>query len=113
MTSANERRSLYYENDVDYDPTISVDINEYLIEEWPKLTLAQRKAVWTLCQNDEEFDFDPIYEQIDTMVVHLAETDKTIDLSDVEIIEDDYEDYEEEEEDDDDGDEEEEEVSVS
>ena len=107
MTSANERRSLYYENDVDYDPTISVDINEYLIEEWPKLTLAQRKAVWTLCQNDEEFDFDPIYEQIDTMVVQLAETDKTIDLSDVELF-DDEDEYEEEYEDD-----EEEEVSVS
>ena len=86
---------------------ISVDINEYLIEEWPKLTLAQRKAVWTLCQNDEEFDFDPIYEQIDTMVVQLAETDKTIDLSDVELF-DDEDEYEEEYEDD-----EEEEVSVS
>ena len=107
MTSATERRALYYENDDSHDPMISVDINEYLIEEWPKLTLAQRKAVWTLCQNDEEFDFDPIYEQIDTMVVQLAETDKTIDLSDVELFDDDDE-YEEEYEDD-----EEEEVSVS
>lgn len=107
MTSATERRALYYENDDSHDPMISVDINEYLIEEWPKLTLAQRKAVWTLCQNDEEFDFDPIYEQIDTMVVQLAETDKTIDLSDVELF-DDEDEYEEEYEDD-----EEEEVSVS
>ena len=107
MTSATERRALYYENDDSHDPMISVDINEYLIEEWPKLTLAQRKAVWTLCQNDEEFDFDPIYEQIDTMVVQLAETDKTIDLYDVELF-DDEDEYEEEYEDD-----EEEEVSVS
>ena len=65
------------------------------------------QGCWTLCQNDEEFDFDPIYEQIDTMVVQLAETDKTIDLSDVELFDDDDE-YEEEYEDD-----EEEEVSVS
>lgn len=107
MTSATERRALYYENDDSHDPMISVDINEYLIEEWPKLTLAQRKAVWTLCQNDEDFDFDPIYEQIDTMVVQLAETDKTIDLSDVELF-DDEDEYEEEYEED-----EEEEVSVS
>ena len=107
MTSATERRALYYENDDSHDPMISVDINEYLIEEWPKLTLAQRKAVWTLCQNDEEFDFDPIYEQIDTMVVQLAETDKTIDLSDVELF-DDEDEYEDEYEEDDEKDEKEE-----
>ena len=113
MTSATERRALYYENDDSHDPMISVDINEYLIEEWPKLTLAQRKAVWTLCQNDEEFDFDPIYEQIDTMVVQLAETDKTIDLSDVEIIDDDEEDEYEDEYEDDEYEDDAEEVSVS
>jgi hypothetical protein len=86
-----ERRALFYENQSAFNPFIAVDANEYLINEWPKLTLKQRKAVWSYCQMDEDFDWDPVYEQIDSAVLDLAETDKTIDLSDVEIIEEDSE----------------------
>ena len=86
-----ERRALFYEDQSDFDPFVGVDANEYLINEWPKLTLKQRKAVWSYCQIDEDFDWDPIYEQIDSAILTLAETDKTIDLSDVEIIEEDSE----------------------
>lgn len=82
-----ERRALFYEDQSDFDPFLGVDVNEYLIEEWPKLTLKQRKAVWHLCQNDEDFDWEPIYEQIDQAVLALADTDTTIDLSDIEIYE--------------------------
>lgn len=89
MGRVSERRALFYESDPEFDPFIGVDVNEYLIEEWPMLTLKQRRAVWTLCQNDEEFDYDPIYEQVDATVLLLAETDKTIDLSDVEFEDDD------------------------
>lgn len=92
MGRVSERRALFYESDPEFDPFIGVDVNEYLIEEWPMLTLKQRRAVWTLCQNDEEFDYDPIYEQVDATVLLLAETDKTIDLSDVEFEDDDSDD---------------------
>ena len=92
MGRVSERRALFYESDPEFDPFVGVDVNEYLIEEWPMLTLKQRRAVWALCQNDEEFDYDPIYEQVDATVLLLAETDKTIDLSDVEFEDDDSDD---------------------
>ena len=85
--NAAERRALYYEEQSDFDPFLGVDVNEYLIEEWPKLTLKQRKSVWSRCQLSDEFDWDPVYEQIDQAILELAEIDKTIDLSDLEIIE--------------------------
>jgi len=84
-----ERRALFYEDQSDFNPFIGVDANEYLIDEWPKLTLKQRRAVWSYCQMSEDFDWDPIYEQIDSAILVLAERDKTIDLSDVEIFEED------------------------
>jgi len=86
-----ERRALFYEEQSDFDPFLGVDVNEYLIEDWPKLTLKQRKSIWHYCQSDKDFDWDSIYEQIDSTVLTLAETDKSIDLSDVEIIEEDSE----------------------
>ena len=92
MGRVSERRALFYESDPEFDPFVGVDVNEYLIEEWPMLTLKQRRAVFSLCQNDEEFDYDPIYEQVDATVLLLAETDKTIDLSNVEFEDDDSDD---------------------
>ena len=85
--NAAERRALFYEEQSDYDPFLGVDVNEYLIEEWPKMTLKQRKAIWSYCQADEDFDWTPVWEQVDQAILAIAETDKTIDLSDVEIIE--------------------------
>ena len=49
-----ERRRLYYANDDNFDPLITVDVNEYLIDEWPGLTQKQRRSVWTLAQDDEK-----------------------------------------------------------
>ena len=77
---ANSRRQLYYEADQQYDPFIKLDVNEYLIETWPQLSLKQRTSVWTLAQNDDEFDFSLIQDQIDEFVYKLAETDSTIEL---------------------------------
>ena len=34
MGAKSERRSLYYEDNDEFDPTITVDVNEYLIEEY-------------------------------------------------------------------------------
>ena len=75
MGRKSERRALYYQDDPDYDPFIGVDINEYLIENYEGLTLKQRRAIWTLCQNDEDFNFDPIYEEIDAWVAHVTGED--------------------------------------
>jgi len=91
MATAAERRALFYEDQSDFDPFVGVDVNEYLIEDWPMLTLKQRKALISICQYDGDFDWSPVYEQIDQAVLVLAETDKTIDLSNVEFIEDDEE----------------------
>ena len=86
-----ERRALFYEEQSDFDPFLGVDVNEYLIEDWPKLTLKQRKAVWSHCQADDDFDWNSVWEQVDQTILMLAEIDKSIDLSDVEIIEEDSE----------------------
>lgn len=77
---ATTRRNLYYEADQEYDPNITIDVNEYLIESWPQLSLKQRTSVWTLAQNDEDFDYDVVYDQIDNYVYDLAETDQSIEL---------------------------------
>ena len=52
---------------------IYVDINAYLIDTYPILTWQQRNSIGHLCVNDEEFDLDPIYDQIDTWVEYYAE----------------------------------------
>ena len=92
MGRVSERRALFYESDPDFDPFVGVDVNEYLIEHWPKLNLKQRKGVWTTAQFDEDFDYESIYDQIDQYVIALAELDPTIDLSDVEFEDDSSED---------------------
>ena len=71
MATPAERRALFYSEDPDYDPCIIYDINAYLIENFKMLTLKQRRAVWTNVQNDEEFDWEPIQEQIDDWVEEL------------------------------------------
>ena len=75
MGRISERRALYYEDDPDHDPFIGLDINEYLIENHPGMTLKQRRAVWTLCQSDGDFNFDPIYEEIDAWVEYVMGKD--------------------------------------
>ena len=69
----NERRNLFYQFDEGHDPLITIDVNEYLIDEYPTLSLKARKAIWTIAQNDEEFDFSSIEEQIDEYVEQAAE----------------------------------------
>ena len=92
---ATSRRNLYYEHDQDFDPNIVIDVNEYLIENWPQLSLKQRTSVWTNAQNDEEFDYDVVYNQIDEYVYDLAEEDTTIELPPEEPDEDDEDDEDE------------------
>tara|TARA_R100000406_G_scaffold77882_1_gene58609 strand:+ start:92 stop:658 length:567 start_codon:yes stop_codon:yes gene_type:complete len=94
MGAKSERRSLYYESDTEFNPTLSVDVNEYLITNWPTLNLKQRTSVWTLCQEDEDFDYDSIHDQIDAWVLELAENDPQVNLGDISTDEDIEEDEE-------------------
>ena len=95
MGAKSERRSLYYETDDEFNPSLSVDVNEYLIENWPSLSLKQRRSVWSLCQNDEDFDYESIHNQIDAWVYQLAEDNPEVNLG-----EDAYSDEESEDEED-------------
>ena len=102
MGAASERRALLLEADDSYDPFLTVDINEYLIEEFPTLTEKQRQSVWHLCQNDDDFDLDSIHEQIDNWVYKYAESDPNVNLDQNEEEEDEDADFDEESDDDDD-----------
>jgi predicted nucleic acid-binding Zn-ribbon protein len=99
MGAAAERRALLLEANDDYNPFLTIDINEYLIEEFPTLTAKQRQSVWHLCQNDDDFDYDSIHDQIDDKVYEYAETNPDVVLSVSSDIDDDYEDDDEEEDD--------------
>jgi len=78
MGAASERRALLLEADDSYDPFLTIDVNEYLIEEFPTLTAKQRQSVWSLCQNDEDFDYDSIHDQIDDWVYEYAESNPDV-----------------------------------
>lgn len=112
MGRFSERRALYYEDEDGHDPSLSIDVNEYLIENYEAISLKQRRSIWSLCQNDEDFDYSSIEEQIDSWVIKFAKTDPTmnvtkkitdyIDPSELEDKEYDEEEYDEDEEDDED-----------
>lgn len=97
MGAAAERRALLLEADDSYDPFLTIDVNEYLIKEFPTLTAKHRQSVWHLCQNDEDFDYDSIHDQVDDWVFEYAESNP-----DVVLDNSSYTEEEPEEEDDDD-----------
>ena len=82
MGAASERRALLLEADDAYDPYLTIDVNEYLIENYPTLTAKNRQSVWHLCQNDEDFDYDSIHDQIDDWVYEYAESNPEVILED-------------------------------
>ena len=82
MSAASERRALLFEANDAYDPLLKIDVNEYLIETYPTLTAKNRQSVWTLCQNDEDFDYDSIHDQIDDWVYEYAESNPEVVLED-------------------------------
>ena len=102
MGRFSERRALYYEDDEDFNPVLSVDVNEYLIDNYVATSLKQRRAVWHLCQTDEEFDYSSIEDQIDEWVIKYADTDPEMNIEKKEPADEfdfeDDEDLEEEEE---------------
>ena len=97
MGAAAERRALLLEADDSYDPFLTIDVNEYLIEDFPTLTAKQRQSIWHLCQNDEDFDYDSIHDQIDDWVYEYAESNPDVVLDDSSNADEEIEEEEEEE----------------
>ena len=77
MPDVSRRRQLVLE-DAELDFSVSLDVNEYLIDTWPTLTFANRKSVWYNCENNEDFDWSTIEEQVDQAVYDLAEADPKV-----------------------------------
>ena len=100
MGAAAERRALLLESNDDYNPFLTIDINEYLIEEFPTLTAKQRQSVWHLCQNDEDFDYESIHDQIDDWVFEYAESDPNVVLDDSPSTDEEDEEVDDQDEDD-------------
>jgi len=84
MGAASERRALLMEADDSYDPFLTINVDEYLIENYTTLTAKNRQSVRYLCQNDEDFNYEPIYEQIDDWVYEYAESNPDVVLDESE-----------------------------
>ena len=69
-----DRRALYHQFDETYDPFVGINANEYLIENYPSMSLRYRRAVWSTIQSDPDFDWEPLWDLIDNVVEQLAET---------------------------------------
>ena len=80
MGRFSERRALYYEDDDSFNPVLTFDVNEYLINNYVATSLKQRRAVWHLCQSDDNFDFSSIEDQIDEWVLKYADSDPVMNL---------------------------------
>ena len=84
MGAASERRALLLEADDSYDPFLTINVDEYLIENYTTLTAKNRQSVRYLCQNDEDFNYEPIYDQIDDWVYEYAESNPDVVLDESE-----------------------------
>ena len=51
MGAASERRALLMEANDDYNPYLTIDVNEYLIEEWPTLNCKTSSICMALVSN--------------------------------------------------------------
>ena len=94
MPDVTRRRHLVQEDKEDFDCCLTFDVNEYLIDNWPTLTFRNRQSIWSICQNDDEFDWDVVEDQIIDCIYDLAEADSTV------VLPEEEDDEEEEEEDD-------------
>ena len=99
MGAAAERRALLLEADDSYDPFLTIDVNEYLIKEFPTLTAKHRQSVWHLCQNDEDFDYDSIHDQVDDWVFEYAESNPDVVLDNSSYTEEEPEEDDDQDED--------------
>ena len=68
MGDAARRRQLVQNDIEEFDCCLTFDVNEYCIETWPSLTFKNRQSTWATLQNDEEFDWSAVENQIDVFV---------------------------------------------
>ena len=68
MSNAANRRQLVQNDIEEFDCCLTFDVNEYCIETWPSLTFKNRQSTWATLQNDEEFDWSTVENQIDVFV---------------------------------------------
>ena len=71
------RRQLSNEENDQYDPYLSFNVDEYLITHWPGLTSTERKGVWVTLQNSDDFDFSDVEFQVDQQVNIINEQKDT------------------------------------
>jgi len=64
-------RRLLHNQSTGLDLSLNFDVEEYLIDSWPNLTATQRRSVWAMASNDEEFDWEDIQDQIDYYVAEI------------------------------------------
>ena len=74
---AYTRRQLTNEDNDQYDPYLSFNVDEYLITHWPGLTSTERKGIWVTLQNSDDFDFSDVEFQIDEQVSTINELKDT------------------------------------
>ena len=84
MPNAANRRQLVQEDIEDFDCCLTFDVNEYCIENWPTLTFKNRQSVWASLQNDDEFNWDSVTEQIDSFITEEAKTNPRFVIDDTE-----------------------------
>lgn len=81
MPNAAVRRQLCQEETEGYDANLTFDVNEYLIQSWPKLTFKNRQSIWTIFQ--EDIDFNDIENQIDDYIEeHFPNLEKAVEEDD-------------------------------
>lgn len=92
MPDVTRRRHLVQEDKEDFDCCLTFDVNEYLIDNFPTLTFRNRQSIWSICQNNDEFDWDVVEDQIIDCIYDLAEADSTVVLPEQEDEDEDEED---------------------
>lgn len=71
--ASKDRRALFRKNDNNYDPFVGINADEYLIENYPRMSFEYRRAVWSTIQSDSDFDYKPLWDLLDSVVKDLAD----------------------------------------
>ena len=77
------------EEEDDYSNSMIIDVYEYLRYAWPTLTDEQCQYFADVVNSDEEFNYDPLFDEIDSYVYTAAEEDDSIILPEEEEEDDD------------------------
>ena len=84
MSNAANRRQLVQEDIENFDCCLTFDVNEFCINNWPTLTFKNRQSVWSSLQNDENFDWSSVEEQINVYIESESKTNQRFVIPDTE-----------------------------